>query len=290
MIKTYIPEHMGRPVVDEVSKTYQTLFDAFHEVNEVCTDHEKAPVEVALDSDDMAVKIVGKLIEGGLVINKIQFLCDCRTSITGKVPAPSYKVAVLNSIKNVLPFSIQGQVGTEGTQSFLILNQMMYDKKLDSGAVSLVQKMNIGDRRISRNDNILGDGAAALLVEQRAEHGYELLNVVIKRNAAFSKNSLSAMINELCEKVGHSADEIKIVICQNVNETFKQEIKQTLPDTAMYERRNNKSVDFGCADVFITLKEAENASWISDNGVILLLSAGKTDHIGAMLLRYRKAD
>jgi hypothetical protein len=185
-IENYIPEHMGMPEAIEVSKTYQHIYDAFHEFNEASMDSLKAPVEDSLDSDDMAGKIVGQLISKGVAIEDIQILCDCRSSITGKVPAPSYKVAVLNSIKNVLPFSIQGQAGTEGMQALFILKQMMFDKKINSGVVSLVQKLNKGDKRIGGKDYILGDGAASLFVRQQAAKGYEILSVTVKKEESVS--------------------------------------------------------------------------------------------------------
>lgn len=287
-IQTYVPEHLGLPAVEEVSKTYQRVYDAFDEVNAHSTDEEKAPVEATLDSDDMAAKIVGDLIKDGVKIGSIQLLCDCRSSITGKVPAPSYKVAVLNDIQSVLPFSIQGQAGTEGIQAFLILEQMMYDKKLDSGVVSLVQKLNKGDKRVEENEYILGDGAAALFVEQKAKHGYEILSMAIKREEAITEAGLGNIVNKICGEAGILAEQIQSAVCQNAGENLKLAMKKILPKASLYERKESKSVNFGCADVFITLDEAEKTGQIADNGTILVLALGKTKHVGVLLMRLRK--
>lgn len=283
-IQSYIPKHMGQPVADEVSKTYQRVFDAFHEVNETSTDLEKAPVEDIADSDEMAGKIVGQLLNEGVEIEKVQILCDCRSSITGKVPAPSYHVAVLNDIKNVLPFSIQGQAGTEGMQALVILQQMMKDKNLGSGVVSLVQKLNKGDKRVEEKEYILGDGGAGLFIERQAQSGYEILGITMKREDSVLEKSIVDIVNELCEKAGISLEQIAWSICQNVSEPLKQQ----LPTAVMYNRKEQQCVNFGCGDTFITLGEMDQEAVLSDNDIVLMLSVGKTNHIGAMLLRYRK--
>ena len=123
-LQIYVPESVGKTKGEEVSKTYIGVYQAYQEFNTLFEEEEKTPEEMKMDSDEMAAHVVAQLLESGTETSEIQFLVDCRSSITGKVPAPTYKVAVLNHIKSVIPISIQGQGGTEAVQALVIMKDV----------------------------------------------------------------------------------------------------------------------------------------------------------------------
>ena len=97
----YIPETCGNIQGNEVSETYKRVYQAYQEYNKPAEDDLELPVELKLDSDELAAEMIGRLLRKGISKEDISFLADCRSSVTGKVPAPTYKAAVLNGLKDI---------------------------------------------------------------------------------------------------------------------------------------------------------------------------------------------
>lgn len=278
----HIPETCGTIRGNEVSETYQRVYQAYQEYNTLAEDDLELPVELEMDSDELAAEMIGKLLEKKIKKEDIGFLADCRSSVTGKVPAPTYRIAVLNDLKDIIPFSVQNQAGTEAAMAMMILKGMMAENYFTMGCVSAVQKLNRGDRRIWDNFYPLGDGAASVLVGKNADQGFQVLDVKISRVKDLSEEEIGRMIKDIKEP--------DWVVSQVAGKKMDHIMKRIFPSANVLYRDKYRGIDFGCADVFISLSLLSELGKLKNNSFGCVVFVGRTYHIGIMLLRFVKGD
>ncbi len=278
----YIPKTCGRLLGNEVSETYRRVYEAYQKYNELMEDNLELPVEATRDSDELAAAVVQRVMEQGAAKEDIRFLADCRSSITGKVPAPTYRAAVLGGLKDIVPFSIQNQAGTEAVQAVIILREMMREKGFAMGCVSAVQKLNKGDCRKEDNYYPFGDGAAAVLLHKNADQGFQILDVLIKKMPDVTEEKICRTVKGFCMP--------EWIIYQQMDERMKQAMEKIFPSADILTREKYREIDFGCADVLISLAMLAQKNILRDGSVGCAVFVGRTGHIGAMVLRFVKGE
>jgi hypothetical protein len=286
----YIPKTCGNIQGNEVSETYKKVYQAYQEYNKLVEDDLELPVELEMDSDELAARMIGKLIGKGINKEDISFLADCRSSITGKVPAPAYKVAVLNDLKDITPFSIQNQAGTEVVQAIMILREMMVEKNYTMGCVSAVQKLNKGDNRKGDNVYPLGDGAASVLISKEANQGFQILDLAVRKVKDISEERIYQIVKDIFCQKDLDRKEPDWIVNQVADEKMNNIMKKIFPSASILFREKYSEIDFGCADVLISLALLSEMDKLKNDSIGCTVFLGRTNHIGIMLLHFVKED
>jgi hypothetical protein len=286
----YIPETCGNIQGNEVSETYKRVYQAYQEYNKPAEDDLELPVELKLDSDELAAEMIGRLLRKGISKEDISFLADCRSSVTGKVPAPTYKAAVLNGLKDITPFSVQNQAGTEFFQAVMILREMMAEKNYAMGCVSAVQKLNKGDRRKEAHFYPFGDGAASVLVRREANQGFQILDLAVRKVKDISEDKICQIVKDIFCQKDFDRKEPDWIVSQSANESMNHIMKEIFPSASILSRKKYPEIDFGCADVLISLTFLSEMGELENDSLGCAVFLGRTKHIGIMLLHYVKED
>ena len=154
----------------------------------------------------------------------------------------------------------------------------------------MIQKLNKGDKKRDKDTYLLGDCASAICIKKNAGNGFEILDVSIKRVETGIEDTVIPFVKEMCEKKGIKLSDLQWIVCHNAKEIVYEKIKRTLSTARLLRRDEFSKIDFGCADPFISLSLIEKESGIEHGELGCLVFLGKTNHIGVVLIRYRKGN
>lgn len=241
------------------------------------------------DRETLASKAVEMLIKERVSnINwKPDILIDCLSSNAITVPAPTYKLAVTCNLTDAMPISLSGQAGVEVASAVLLMESII--KNLPNGIlVSAVQQVVYPDNRFFENRFPLADGSAATLLTNQPMSSGKNLQILGGSIAQASNNSLSACqatIIDTLRKAGLDMELISWAVAQRANNEFLIETQKSLPKIKWLTRDLYPELDFGAADLLISLENMKSSTYLLPSSIGLLCFSGLFGTVGSLLVR-----
>jgi hypothetical protein len=245
-----------------------------------------------MEGEELAAITIKTLIKAYAVDDLPGGLIDCRSSTVIGCPAPSYKLGVKAGLTSILPFSLDGQAGSEALQALIFIRYM--EQLKDNGVIlSTVQRMVPPDTRLKENGFPLADAAASILIsltEKKFDKGFKVLSTAIGQRAKGWDAVLEFVLKEVVEKVGLTKEMIQWSIAHRFSVSFLETVASILPECSHVTRDIYLEVDFGCADSFISLNRVFGKKYSTLNGIGLVWFAGRFGSVGVALLeRYERS-
>ncbi len=280
-----------------VDPWYQRICLAFghNSDTDLVADKLRLPRVLRLETEDFAASAIKKMINnwGSEWDEKgVAMLIDCRSSAAIGGAAPTYKLAAKASLHKSLPFSLSGQAGAEVGQAINYLQNMEWDPaKLV--VISAVQRVVPPDTRLNPNYPPLGDAAAAICVARFPMpfmKSLRIRSVVSAQSGNVTRASFDPVFKHLIEKGEINPAAIRWSILHSSNKENNNFVQGVLPKAAWLSRRSFRSIDFGCADVLISLQKIFEHASSSLDGIGILWFLGKFGAIIAVAVDNERLD
>lgn len=289
-----IPEASFKDATGETDSLYRRyyriflrLFQAFSRPIEVMDEGPLLPRAKSIDAEGLAVSAIKLLLTSQPVRWNPALLVDCRSSAAVGGPAPTYRLAALTGLNTTLPFALDGQGGSELAHALLILRLM--DVTLTRGAiVSAIQQVIQPDTRTQQQGFPLGDAAAAIAVTStplESAKGFDVLGIAVVQYCHSWESTFEIVLNEALQQASMTKEEISWAVAHRVSDTFLSAAQKCLPGAMWLVRDLYPDVNFGCADVLLSLYclFAGQPRPSSGNGVALW--GGRFGAVAAAVLR-----
>jgi hypothetical protein len=279
-----VPKAIAIQESQVVDAWYQRISSAF-EPNpdiELTTDKIRLPRAPHLETEDLAASAIKKMFSDlGTERDKIgvEMLIDCRSSAAIGGAAPTYKLAAKAGLRKSLPFSLSGQAGTEVGQAINYLQNMQWDPT-KVVVISAVQRVVSPDTRLHPPDSLpLGDAAAAICVASFpmpfTTKRFRILSVVSAQSGRITQSNFDEVFKHLIEKGEINPASVQWSILQSSHKEYTNYVQESLPKTTWLSRRSFRSVDFGCADILISLQHIFERTPAGLDGIGILWFLGK---------------
>ncbi len=212
----------------------------------------------------------------------LDLFVDCRSSPAVSVASPTYRASSLAGLIDVPPIAISGGGGTELALALLVLNGAM--NAGSAQALVALTSQDVIDRRGSAA-LAYGTASAAVVVTngQRPSSPMRVLAVVVVRRPPPSRQGLVARAVRDLRDLGVTPAIPRWSITTFRLSTFGTAIQQALPAVELLGRTGHGNVDYGCADVLVSLSELVRARRLPPGPGILWL-AGHGREIAAVVV------
>ncbi len=292
-----VPKASAMQESQGVDPWYQRICLAFGSNSDIdlATNKLRLPRVLDLETEDFAASAIKRMFNSsGIAPDEmgVEMLIDCRSSAAIGGAAPTYKLAAKASLHKSLPFSLSGQAGAEVGQAINYLQNMQWDPTR-LVVISAVQRVVPPDARFHPDNLPLGDAAAAICVAHFPMpfiKNFRILSVVSAQSENVTQAKFDKVFKDLIEKseINPAAIRWSILHCSNkVNNNY---VKGALPTTTWLSRRSFRSVDFGCADVLISLQKIFEHAPTSLEGIGILWFLGKFGAIIAVAVDNKTLD
>jgi len=274
----------------EVDAWYQRICSVFgHNPDiDLNTDKLRLPRALHFETEDLAASAIKKLLSNfGAERDKIsiEMLIDCRSSAAIGGAAPTYKLAAKAGLRKSLPFSLSGQAGTEVGQAINYLQNMQWDPT-KVVVISAVQRVVPPDTRLQPDSLPLGDAAAAICVASFpmpfTTKKFRILSVVSAQSESITRVNFDEVYKHLIEKGEINPASVQWSILHSSYKEYNNYVQEALPKTTWLSRGSFRSVDFGCADILISLQKIFERTPAALDGIGILWFLGKFGSIIAV--------
>ena len=283
-----VPEPSMGQVVQEMDGWYQRICRAFGHSVDPPTDSLFIPRAIQGDAEDLAACAIRRLLgrSEGNEHSAVEMLVDCRSSAAIGGSAPTYRLAAKASLRKALPFSLAGQAGAEVAQALTLIQHMPWEK---GGAVviSAVQRVVPPDTRASSNGFPLADAAAAIMVARSPmafAKSFRMLSVASGQSKENQGDKPETVLDRVIEAAGIALQSIKWAVAHRSSREFENAVQNVLPDATWLTRDLHPDVDFGCADLLISLQRIFTSEVTPPAGIGALWFRGRFGAIAVVLL------
>jgi hypothetical protein len=275
-----VPKSIKLQDTQKVDAWYKRICLSFEHRIDLPPDNLRLPQSVGVESEDIAACAINKLLEkseNGSRKLGVGMLIDCRSSAAIGGSAPTYKLAKKAGLRTSLPFSLAGQSGSEVGQAINFLQNFQWDQ-VKVVVISAVQRVVPPDSRLFRQNLPLADAAAAIIVARFPMpfiRNFRVLSVVSSQSENGQDPGLNNIFQRVVEKAKISSRSIKWSILHSLNRELENSVHADLPETTWLSRRSNQTVDFGCADVLVSLQQLSLNNSILCDGIGVLWFYGR---------------
>ncbi len=253
-----IADAAGSDVVEKNTELYRFYYYMYSAVFEVYSQEKREENSCGLPSlgslqsrkDFIAPMLVEQLSKSGCNPESISYLFDCQSTAVVEGPAATYSLAKAAGLFHTKAVLFSGQGGTEFAQCIEFL---LRDVSLRHALCVSSQIVSEPDTRQDGIRYPLGDAAAVTLVSREAVPAFSDLKI-ISIELDNLKNKPSAIAALIQNKIDLSNERIKWIIVQNESEETVDLREPGSMNRLRYRRQDFQEVNFGCADVFVTLK------------------------------------
>jgi hypothetical protein len=241
------------------------------------------PRGIGLTAEDLAVEAVSRLLASLPPRFNIELLIDCRSSPAVAGPAPTYMVAYRSGLVRALPLSLGGQAGSEVAQALCFLRRIR-TSHLGAALIVATQRVVWPDPRLRLGSLPLGDAAAAILVAPTPiidGAGYWVDASVTAHRAGDWPAVLERVVSRAERVAGIRRERIGWSLAHRCPAELEPITGAFLPNIAAGPRSAYADVDFGCADVLVSLHALRTTP---QRGLGCAWFAGRFGDVGFTLL------
>lgn len=241
------------PLFEYYHNIYNTLFDIYSQERKLETCTQNLPrLRSCSSRENFIAPVFSQLLSNWSDLkNDIDVLYDCSSTALVNGPSSVYRIAKKQGLIYVTPIALGGTGGTEFAQG---LKLFMGDERKENASFILSQIVNSPDEREKPDGYMRGDAASAVMVSKNRKNGqfvFRVLKVDIIQTSGSGEEQRIAV-----EKMIQAAPKpIKWLIADRVSKEIFQRTTQSPEEIKVLDRKSYPNIDFGCADVFITLNE-----------------------------------
>ena len=231
---------------------YTNIFEAYYQDKNAENINNLPQLSNLYRRDQFISPLIQKQIERGKYkTTDLHYLFDCYSTVYVDGPAPTYCLAKSTNLIQSKPIALHGQAGTEFAQCLQFIDG---NNSFKNAICVSSQIVSMPDTRVISNGYPLGDGAAVTIITDKIYSDtpcFKISFVGIKQYNNHLAETTSAMINEINNKYGQR----DWIIIHNESETSTAIIASLFDSKVIFNRNSFQKINFGCADVFITLND-----------------------------------
>lgn len=242
---------------------YTTIFEAYYQDKNAANSNNLPQLGNLHRRDQFISPLIQKQIESGKnEIADLYYLFDCYSTVYVDGPAPTYCLAKSANLIQSKPIALHGQAGTEFAQCLQFINGS--DSFKNAICVSS-QIVSMPDTRVISNGYPLGDAAAVTIITDKINSGTSCFKIsfagIKQYNNCLAETALS-IINE----IKNDYDQRDWIIIHNESEANTNIIASLFDAKVIFNRNSFQEINFGCADIFITLDDFIKKQAINNMG------------------------
>lgn len=241
------------------------------------------PRALARTAEELAAEAAQQTLELLTDNGNVGLFFDCRSAPALGGPAPAYRLLDRLGLRSAQPIALSGQAGAEVAQAFVFLRRVLRQHTVDLAIVSACQCVAWPDSREVDGDPPLGDGAACVVVggeRRRFSFALKLHGATVGQGKG-RPGRVALTVERALEQAGLHREHITWSLLPGDNTTgFSCDVLPT--GTVIFSRKCWSNIDFGCADVLISLHELVTGGLPPGLGCVFL--AGRFGSIGVLLV------
>ncbi len=233
-------------------------------------------------ASDIAASVVSELISD-VDMPLPTTLIDCRSTTMLDGPSPTYRLAASCGLHRATCWSLSGLGGGEVGEAMLQLSGL----GISTAVISAIQAIQVPDTRAIANGYPLGDAGAAFMLSATRP-----ISTLAWRICGFAMTQLRlgespephhfrSLAADACRSERVPIEAIRWCVAQHVSAAFLTAVGSAFPQqTGEYSPRPHPEVNFGCADVPLTIA----LSTLQRTGIGALVFGGRFGSLSLVLL------